>query len=82
MKLALLASVARCFFERPHETKPALGAVIKAASQDRSHIVRERAIAYYRMLQHDVAQAEKVRGRAWLRRMQCNCTLRIETKRT
>uniref|UniRef100_A0A0D6R438 Beta-adaptin-like protein n=1 Tax=Araucaria cunninghamii TaxID=56994 RepID=A0A0D6R438_ARACU len=60
VRLQLLTSVAKCFFKRPPETQKALGASLAAGLADPHQDVHDRALFYYRLLQHDVSMAERV----------------------
>jgi hypothetical protein len=58
--LHLLTAVMKCFFKRPPETQKALGAVLAAGISDTHQDVHDRALFYYRLLQHDPSVAERV----------------------
>ncbi|KAJ0989268.1 hypothetical protein J5N97_007624 [Dioscorea zingiberensis] len=60
VRLHLLTAVMKCFFKRPPETQNALGAALVAGLADTHQDVHDRALFYYRLLQHDVAVAERV----------------------
>nr|ATG71013.1 AP4B [Cupressus duclouxiana] len=60
VRLHLLTAVTKCFFKRPPETQKALGAALAAGLADAHQDVHDRALFYYRLLQHDVSVAERV----------------------
>ncbi|ERM98573.1 hypothetical protein AMTRI_Chr05g66380 [Amborella trichopoda] len=60
VRLHLLTAVVKCFFKRPPETQKALGAALTAGLADSHQDVHDRALFYYRLLQYDVAVAERV----------------------
>ncbi|KAM0944429.1 putative clathrin/coatomer adaptor, adaptin-like, armadillo-like helical, TBP domain superfamily [Dioscorea sansibarensis] len=60
VRLHLLTAVMKCFFKRPPETQKALGAALVAGLADSHQDVHDRALFYYRLLQHDVSVAEHV----------------------
>jgi vesicle coat complex subunit len=60
VRLHLLTAVTKCFFKRPPETQKALGAALAAGLADAHQDVHDRALFYYRLLQHDVSIAERV----------------------
>lgn len=60
VRLHLLTAVMKCFFKRPPETQKALGAALVAGLADSHQDVHDRALFYYRLLQHDVSVAERV----------------------
>ncbi|XP_078431781.1 adaptin family protein [Wolffia australiana] len=60
VRLHLLSAVMKCFFQRPPETQKALGAALAAGLADFQQDVHDRALFYYRILQHDVSMAERV----------------------
>lgn len=60
VRLHLLTAVMKCFFRRPPETQKALGAALAAGLADFHQDVHDRALFYYRLLQHDVYVAERV----------------------
>ncbi|GMJ15887.1 Adaptor protein complex protein 4B [Hibiscus trionum] len=60
VRLHLLTAVMKCFFKRPPETQNALGAALAAGVADFHQDVHDRALFYYRMLQHNVSVAERV----------------------
>ncbi|KAG9455810.1 hypothetical protein H6P81_000318 [Aristolochia fimbriata] len=60
VRLHLLTAVLKCFFRRPPETQKALGAALAAGLADSHQDVHDRALFYYRLLQYDVAVAERV----------------------
>ncbi|XP_068652768.1 beta-adaptin-like protein A isoform X1 [Aristolochia californica] len=60
VRLHLLTAVLKCFLRRPPETQKALGAALAAGLADPHQDVHDRALFYYRLLQYDVAVAERV----------------------
>ncbi|CAK7353362.1 unnamed protein product [Dovyalis caffra] len=60
VRLHLLTAVMKCFFKRPPETQKALGAALAAGLADLHQDVHDRALFYYRLLQHNVTVAERV----------------------
>eukprot|EP00252_Welwitschia_mirabilis_P020113 TRINITY_DN4851_c0_g1_i1.p1 TRINITY_DN4851_c0_g1~~TRINITY_DN4851_c0_g1_i1.p1 ORF type:complete len:844 (-),score=200.12 TRINITY_DN4851_c0_g1_i1:295-2826(-) len=60
VRLHLLTAVAKCFFKRAPETQKALGAALAAGLADAHQDVHDRALFYYRLLQHGVSIAERV----------------------
>ncbi|KAK1372487.1 hypothetical protein POM88_028680 [Heracleum sosnowskyi] len=60
VRLHLLTSVMKCFFSRPPETQQVLGAALAAGVADFHQDVHDRALFYYRLLQHKVSVAEAV----------------------
>ncbi|GLT85405.1 hypothetical protein SLE2022_035950 [Rubroshorea leprosula] len=60
VQLHLLTAVMKCFFKRPPETQKALGAALAAGLADFHQDVHDRALFYYRLLQHNVSVAERV----------------------
>ncbi|XP_039124674.1 beta-adaptin-like protein A [Dioscorea cayenensis subsp. rotundata] len=60
VRLHLLTAAMKCFFKRPPETQKALGAALVAGLADSHQDVHDRALFYYRLLQHDVSVAERV----------------------
>lgn len=61
LRLQLLTSAATLFFKRPPEMQPCLGRVFHALLNDfTSADVLDKALLYYRLLQHDVAAAARV----------------------
>lgn len=58
--LHLLTAVMKCFFRRPPETQKALGAALAAGLADMHQDVHDRALFYYRLLQHSVSVANSV----------------------
>ncbi|KAJ8751695.1 hypothetical protein K2173_025861 [Erythroxylum novogranatense] len=60
VRLHLLTAVMKCFFKRPPETQKALGAALSAGLADFHQDVHDRALFYYRLLQHNVTIAERV----------------------
>ncbi|XP_052188596.1 beta-adaptin-like protein A [Diospyros lotus] len=60
VRLHLLTAVLKCFLRRPPETRKALGAALAAGLADFHQDVHDRALFYYRLLQHNVSVAELV----------------------
>lgn len=60
VRLHLLTAVMKCFFRRPPETQKALGAALAAGLADMHQDVHDRALFYYRLLQHSVSVANSV----------------------
>ncbi|BBN14125.1 AP-4 complex subunit beta-1 [Marchantia polymorpha subsp. ruderalis] len=60
VRLELLTAVAKCFFKRPPETVQILGAALSFGFADANQDVHDRALLYYRLLQHSVEVAERV----------------------
>lgn len=60
VRLHLLTATMKCFFRRPPETQKALGAALAAGIADFHQDVHDRALFYYRLLQHNVSVAERV----------------------
>jgi len=60
VRLHLLTAVMKCFLRRPPETQKALGAALAAGLADFHQDVHDRALFYYRLLQHNVFVAENV----------------------
>ncbi|KAH7847937.1 hypothetical protein Vadar_031849 [Vaccinium darrowii] len=60
VRLHLLTAVMKCFLRRPPETQKALGAALAAGLADFHQDVHDRALFYYRLLQHSVSVAENV----------------------
>ena len=61
VRLELLAAAAKLFFRRPGEMQHMLGRLLDAAIADASFTdVHDRALLYYRLLQHDVHAAAEV----------------------
>lgn len=60
VRLHLLTAVMKCFFKRPPETQKALGAALASGLADFHQDVHDRALFYYRLLQHNVTVAERV----------------------
>lgn len=61
VRLELLASAVKLFVKRPPEMQRMLGRLLEAATTDVSYTdVHDRAMLYYRLLQYDVASAQKV----------------------
>ena len=63
VRLGLLSSAVKLFFKRPAELQHMLGRLLEAAISDASFTdVHDRAMLYYRLLQHDVNEASRVLG--------------------
>ena len=61
VRIELLSATMKLFFKRPPEVQKMLGRLFKAAIEDTSNVdVRDRALLYYRLLQHDVHEAARV----------------------
>lgn len=61
VRLELLAATVKLFLKRPAEMQAMAGRLLEAASADtRFTEVHDRAILYYRLLQHDVRAAKRV----------------------
>ncbi|GAA0156355.1 membrane traffic protein [Lithospermum erythrorhizon] len=60
VRLHLLTAVMKCFMRRPPETQKALGAALAAGLADFHQDVHDRALFYYRLLQHNVTVSEQV----------------------
>ncbi|XP_021735609.1 beta-adaptin-like protein A [Chenopodium quinoa] len=60
VRLHLLTASMKCFFRRPPETQKSLGAALAAGIADFHQDVHDRALLYYRLLQHSTSIAEKV----------------------
>ncbi|KAI3438927.1 hypothetical protein D9Q98_001341 [Chlorella vulgaris] len=60
VKLALLTACLKLFFKRPPECRKALGAVLAAGVADPAQEVHDKALLYYRLLQHSVGAAQSV----------------------
>ncbi|EFN57601.1 hypothetical protein CHLNCDRAFT_30507, partial [Chlorella variabilis] len=60
VKLALLTACMKLFFKRPPETRHALGAALAAGVADPAQEVHDKALLYYRLLQHSVGAAQQV----------------------
>lgn len=61
VRLELLAAATKLFFRRPAEMQHMLGRLLDAAISDVSFSdVHDRALLYYRLLQHDVHKAKAV----------------------
>ncbi|KAM6568201.1 hypothetical protein CsatB_016186 [Cannabis sativa] len=60
VRLHLLTAVMKCFFKRSPETQKALGAALAAGLADFHQDVHDRAVFYYRLLQHNITVAERV----------------------
>lgn len=55
VRLELLTATMKLFFKRPPESQKMLGRLLQSAVSDVTNIdVRDRALLYYRLLQHDV----------------------------
>ena len=65
VRLELLSSATKLFFRRPGEMQHMLGRLLDAAIADASFTdVHDRALLYYRLLQHDVHKASQILLRA------------------
>jgi vesicle coat complex subunit len=61
VRIELLSATMKLFFKRPPEVQKMLGRLFKVAIEDTSNVdVRDRALLYYRLLQHDVHEAARV----------------------
>ncbi|KAI3825505.1 hypothetical protein L1987_06995 [Smallanthus sonchifolius] len=60
VRLHLLTAVMKCFFRRPPETQKALGSALAAGLADMHQDVHDRALFYYRLLQHNISVANSV----------------------
>ncbi|KAI3717658.1 hypothetical protein L1987_69415 [Smallanthus sonchifolius] len=60
VRLHLLTAVMKCFFRRPPETQKALGSALAAGLTDMHQDVHDRALFYYRLLQHNISVANSV----------------------
>eukprot|EP00803_Ostreobium_quekettii_P007696 evm.model.scf_696.5 EVM.evm.TU.scf_696.5 scf_696:47608-59307(+) len=60
VRLALLSGAAKLFFMRPPECQKLLGTLLAAGVADEDQDVHDRALLYYRLLSHNVSEAEKV----------------------
>ncbi|XP_062076976.1 beta-adaptin-like protein A [Humulus lupulus] len=60
VRLHLLTAVMKCFFKRSPETQKALGAALAAGLADFHQDVHDRAVFYFRLLQHNITVAERV----------------------
>ena len=61
-KLALMVATLRCFFVRPHETKPALATLLALGREDQDLVVREKAQQYTQLLAQDVEETQRLLG--------------------
>jgi len=63
VRMQLLTSAMKLFFKRPGEMQAMLGRLLRDAVADASHAdVHDRALMYYRLLAHSVADAQAVVG--------------------
>lgn len=60
VRLTLLTAAAKLFFMRPAECQPVLGSTLAAAVADVDQDVHDRALLYFRLLQHDVSEAKRI----------------------
>ncbi|XP_074276520.1 beta-adaptin-like protein A [Silene latifolia] len=60
VRLHLLTAAMKCFFRRAPETQKALGEALAAGVADFHQDVHDRALLYYRLLQHGISVAEEV----------------------
>ncbi|KAH9607352.1 hypothetical protein KSS87_009477 [Heliosperma pusillum] len=60
VRLHLLTAAMKCFFRRAPETQKALGAALAAGVADFHQDVHDRALLYYRLLQHGISVAEEM----------------------
>mmetsp|Transcript_24163 Transcript_24163/g.62817 ORF Transcript_24163/g.62817 Transcript_24163/m.62817 type:complete len:701 (+) Transcript_24163:309-2411(+) len=60
VKLAMLNSCMKLFFQRPPECQRLLGCVLKSGSSDQDQDVQDRVLMYYRLLQHSTDAAARV----------------------
>mmetsp|Transcript_4549 Transcript_4549/g.8531 ORF Transcript_4549/g.8531 Transcript_4549/m.8531 type:complete len:786 (+) Transcript_4549:231-2588(+) len=60
VRLALISACAKLFFKRPPECQRLLGSVLEAGIADSNQDVHDRALCYYRLLQHSVHEARRV----------------------
>jgi len=60
VRVQLLACAMKLFFKRPPEMQAMLGAALQSGARDANQEVREAATMYYRLLESDVAAAERV----------------------
>jgi vesicle coat complex subunit len=60
VRLHLLTAVMKCFLRRPPETQKALGSALSFGIADFHQDVHDKALFYYRLLQHNVLVAERV----------------------
>eukprot|EP00191_Tetraselmis_sp_GSL018_P016705 CAMPEP_0177583838 /NCGR_PEP_ID=MMETSP0419_2-20121207/3549_1 /TAXON_ID=582737 /ORGANISM="Tetraselmis sp., Strain GSL018" /LENGTH=782 /DNA_ID=CAMNT_0019073283 /DNA_START=341 /DNA_END=2685 /DNA_ORIENTATION=- len=60
VQLVLLTSSMKLFFQRPPECQRLLGAVLKGGMGDVEQDVQDRALMYYRLLQHSAEAAQRV----------------------
>jgi len=57
LKLQLLSAAIKLLFKRAPEMQPIMGKLLRAALDDTSSVdVRDRALLYYRLLRHCLAQ--------------------------
>merc|ERR1719473_2513505 len=61
VRLEMLTATVKLFFCRPPETQKMLGRLLEKAIQESSHPdVRDRALLYYRLLEHSPEEARRV----------------------
>ena len=61
VRTELLAASMKLFFKRPPEMQKMLGRLLRKAMQDSSNVdCKDRALFYYRLLQHDVLEAARI----------------------
>eukprot|EP00397_Hematodinium_sp_SG-2012_P010110 GEMP01010216.1.p1 GENE.GEMP01010216.1~~GEMP01010216.1.p1 ORF type:complete len:806 (+),score=184.17 GEMP01010216.1:132-2549(+) len=60
VKLMLLTVTAKLFFKRPPEVRDCLGRLLQHAIESSHPDVKDRALLYYRLLQHDVEEARRI----------------------
>ena len=65
VRLELLSTALKLFFRRPAEMQRMAGRLLDVAIADTSYTdVHDRAMLYYRLLQHSVSEAERVISRS------------------
>jgi len=60
VKLTILSSCMKLFFQRPPECQRLLGCVLKAGLSDKDQDVQDRVLLYYRLLQHSTDAAHRI----------------------
>lgn len=60
VKLMLLTATAKLFFKRPPEVRNSLGTLLRMAIDSSHPDIKDRALLYYRLLQHDVEEARRI----------------------
>ncbi|KAK9822016.1 hypothetical protein WJX74_000790 [Apatococcus lobatus] len=60
VRIALLSAASKLFFQRPPECQQLLGAVLTAAAADSNIDIHDRALLYYRLLQHNLDEARRI----------------------